>query len=62
MLLIVLVTIVAAWINLVPRANPTDPTDQRELWLGRDVHTRFGLDLRGGTQVLLRAVEAGVTP
>jgi len=62
MLLIVLVTIVAAWINLVPRANPTDPNDRRELWLGRDVHTRFGLDLRGGTQVLLRAVEAGVTP
>ncbi len=62
LLLIVLVTVVALWITLAPRANPADANDRRELWLGRDVHTRFGLDLRGGTQVLLRAVDPNVTP
>jgi len=35
----------AAWIVFAPRDD----------WLGRDVHTRLGLDLQGGTQVLLRA-------
>src|SRR6185369_12964114 len=30
-------------------------------WLGRDVHTRLGLDLQGGTQVLLRAQDPNVT-
>lgn len=56
LILTVLVTALALWINLVPRANPSDPNDRRELWLGRDVHTRYGLDLRGGTEVLLRAI------
>jgi preprotein translocase subunit SecD len=60
LLLVALVTILATWINLAPRANPKDANDKRELWLGRDVHTRFGLDLRGGTQVLLRAVDQNV--
>lgn len=61
LLLIVLLTALATWINLVPRANAADKNDRRELWFGRDVHTRFGLDLRGGTQVLLRAVDPNVT-
>ena len=56
LILVALITAVATWINLAPRSNPTDPNDRREEWLGRDVHTRYGLDLRGGTQVLLRAV------
>jgi preprotein translocase subunit SecD len=62
LILVVLVTGLSAWIVLTPRTNPTDPNDRRELWLGRDVHTRFGLDLRGGTQVLLRATDPNVTP
>jgi preprotein translocase subunit SecD len=49
---ILLITIVALTIDFAPRDN----------WLGRDVHTRLGLDLRGGTQVLLRARESNVTP
>jgi preprotein translocase subunit SecD len=61
LILTVLVTALALWINLTPRANPSDPNDRRELWLGRDVHTRYGLDLRGGTEVLLRATAADVT-
>jgi preprotein translocase subunit SecD len=61
MILVVLVTALSLWINLTPRSNPTDPNDRRELWLGRDVHTRFGLDLRGGTQVLLRTTDPNVT-
>ena len=62
MILVVVVTALSAWINLTPRTNPTDPNDRTELWLGRrDVHTRFGLDLRGGTQVLLRATDPNVT-
>ena len=52
LLLTLLVTALALWINLAPG----------ERWLGRDVHTRFGLDLRGGTQVLLRATTPNVTP
>lgn len=61
LLLIVLVTALAAWIDFFPRRNAADPKDRREFWLGRDVHTRFGLDLRGGTEVLLRAANANVT-
>lgn len=61
LILVVLVTAVAVSIILAPRANPTDKNDRRELWLGRDVHTRYGLDLRGGTQVLLRAITPNVT-
>jgi preprotein translocase subunit SecD len=60
-ILTVAVTALALWINLVPRANPTDANDRRELWLGRDVHTRYGLDLRGGTQVLLRTNDPSIT-
>jgi preprotein translocase subunit SecD len=37
----------ALWIDFAP--------DNR--WLGRDVRTRLGLDLQGGTQVLLRSQE-----
>jgi len=63
LILVAVVTALAIWINLTPRENPSDPNDRRELWLGRrDVHTRFGLDLRGGTQVLLRSTEPDVTP
>ena len=61
LILVVLVIALSAWIVLTPRSNPTDENDRTELWLGRDVHTRFGLDLRGGTQVLLRAIAANVT-
>ena len=60
-LLILLVTALATWINLVPRDNPADPNNRAETWLGRDVHTRYGLDLRGGTEVLLRAATPDVT-
>jgi preprotein translocase subunit SecD len=31
------------------------------VWLGRDVHTRLGLDLRGGTQVLLHSREPDIS-
>ncbi|MBK9941656.1 MAG: protein translocase subunit SecD [Kouleothrix sp.] len=51
--LLVLTLIIAAlalWIDFAP--------DNR--WLGRDVRTRLGLDLQGGTQVLLRAQDTGV--
>ncbi|HNP70402.1 MAG TPA: protein translocase subunit SecD [Kouleothrix sp.] len=40
----------ALWIDFAP--------DNR--WLGRDVRTRLGLDLQGGTQVLLKAQDTGV--
>jgi preprotein translocase subunit SecD len=49
--LTLIVTGLALWIDFAP--------DNR--WLGRDVRTRLGLDLQGGTQVLLRAQEANVT-
>lgn len=49
-------------IIFAPPANPQDANDRRELWLGRDVHTRLGLDLRGGTQVLLRSRTPDITP
>lgn len=62
LILTLVVTGLAAWINFAPREDPADPNNRRQVWLGRDVHTRFGLDLRGGTQVLLRAVTEGVTP
>jgi len=41
-------------------AAATEPV--RQVWLGRDVHTRLGLDLRGGTQVLLRSRDPNITP
>ncbi|HEX5690866.1 MAG TPA: protein translocase subunit SecD, partial [Roseiflexaceae bacterium] len=45
LILIVIVTGLALWIDFAP-----DDT-----WLNRDVRTRLGLDLQGGTQVLLKA-------
>lgn len=48
LVLIVLVTGFAIWINLAPNENV----------LGRDVRFRLGLDLQGGIQVLLRTSEA----
>jgi preprotein translocase subunit SecD len=47
LIVILLVAGLAAWIVFAP--------EQR--FLGRDVSTRLGLDLQGGTQVLLRASE-----
>jgi preprotein translocase subunit SecD len=51
LILILIVTGLALWIDFAP-----DDT-----WLSRDVRTRLGLDLQGGTQVLLKAQRA-VTP
>lgn len=51
LILIILVTGLALWINLAPT----------ETFLGRDVRFRLGLDLQGGIQVLLRATDADVT-
>jgi preprotein translocase subunit SecD len=68
LVLILLITGIALSINLTPRVNPDDPNDRRELWPTaniwpqRDVHTRLGLDLRGGTQVLLQAREQITDP
>jgi preprotein translocase subunit SecD len=45
LVLILIVTGLALWIDFAP--------DNR--WLGRDVSTRLGLDLQGGTQVLLKS-------
>jgi preprotein translocase subunit SecD len=43
--LILIVTALALWVDFAPGEN----------WLGRDVRIRLGLDLQGGTQVLLKA-------
>jgi preprotein translocase subunit SecD len=51
LILILIVSALALWINFAP--------DNR--WLGRDVSTRLGLDLQGGTQVLLKAQNPAVT-
>lgn len=50
LILIVLLTALAVWIDFAPNNS----------WLGRDVSTRLGLDLQGGTQVLLKAQDIGV--
>ncbi len=50
LVLTAIVTALALWIDFAP--------DNR--WLGRDVRTRLGLDLQGGTQVLLKAQDTGV--
>lgn len=47
LILILIIAGLALWIDFAP--------DNR--WLGRDVKTRLGLDLQGGTQVLLRSQE-----
>jgi len=65
LLVIVVITGLALWIDFTPQINP--PEDRRAPWPTRsadwfDVHTRLGLDLRGGTQVLLRSRDAGITP
>lgn len=52
LILIALVLALALWIDFAPGDN----------WLGRDVSTRLGLDLQGGTQVLLKAQNPNVTP
>lgn len=49
--LILIITGLALWIVLAPGNQ----------WLGRDVSTRLGLDLQGGTQVLLRAEDPNVS-
>jgi preprotein translocase subunit SecD len=45
LLITFIISCLAAWIVFAPG----------DVWLGRDVHTRLGLDLQGGTQVLLKA-------
>lgn len=65
LLVILLITGLALWIDFTPQINP--PEDKRAPWPTRalnwiDVHTRLGLDLRGGTQVLLRSRDASITP
>jgi preprotein translocase subunit SecD len=51
LILILIISGLALWIDFAPG----------DTWLGRNVATRLGLDLQGGTQVLLRAQRA-VTP
>ena len=51
LLLILVLTSLASWIDFAPDNNS----------LGRDVSTRLGLDLQGGIQVLLRSERAEVT-
>src|SRR6266508_6203870 len=51
LVIIVIISGLAAWIVFAPN----------DTWLGRDVHTRLGLDLQGGTQVLLKAQDPNVT-
>lgn len=50
LLFVALMTALALWIDFAPNNN----------WLGKDVPLRLGLDLQGGTQVLLRAESANV--
>lgn len=64
LVLIVLITGLALWIDFTPQVSATD---KRALWPAnsarfdwRDVHTRLGLDLRGGTQVLLRSRDPNI--
>ena len=51
LILILVIAGIALWIDFAPGDN----------WLGRDVRTRLGLDLQGGTQVLLRTTQEGIT-
>ncbi len=51
LVLILIITGLSLWIVFAPN----------NLWLGRDVSTRLGLDLQGGTQVLLRAEDPNVS-
>lgn len=52
LIIIAVVTALALWINLAPG----------QLFLGRDVSFRLGLDLQGGIQVLLRSTDPATTP
>lgn len=52
LIIIAVVTALALWINLAPG----------QLFLGRDVSFRLGLDLQGGIQVLLRSTAPATTP
>lgn len=52
LIIIAVVTALALWINLAPG----------QLFLGRDVGFRLGLDLQGGIQVLLRSTDPATTP
>lgn len=56
LVLIALVFGLALWIDFAPAGS-----DGRQTWLNRDVSTRLGLDLQGGTQVLLRAQTPNAT-
>jgi preprotein translocase subunit SecD len=51
LMFIIVLTGVAVWVVFAPKDN----------FLGRDVHTRLGLDLQGGVQVLLEAAQDDVT-
>jgi preprotein translocase subunit SecD len=51
LLLILVLVGIAVWIDFAPG----------DMFLGRDVSTRLGLDLQGGTQVLLRAEDEEVS-
>ena len=51
LILIVIVAALALWIDFAPGNS----------WLNRDVRTRLGLDLQGGTQVLLKSQDPSVT-
>lgn len=51
LLLIVLLTGLSLWVNFAPH----------DRFFGLDVHTRLGLDLQGGMQVLLRSVREDVS-
>ncbi len=51
LLLIIVITAIALWVDFAPD----------DMFLGRDVHTRQGLDLQGGIQVLLSAAQEDVT-
>jgi preprotein translocase subunit SecD len=62
LVLIALITGLSLWIDFTPRVSSED---KRALWptqglAWRDVHTRLGLDLRGGTQVLLRSRDPNI--
>ncbi len=51
LVVIIVLSIVSLWVVFAPE----------DTFLGRDVHTRLGLDLQGGVQVLLRAGDEQVT-
>ncbi len=64
--LIIAITGLALWIDFTPTITAEgDPNKGKALWpsattWAQDVHTRLGLDLRGGTQVLLRSRDPNI--